>query len=64
MSAANCAYSKAPLPMYPLSFDNKKIETVIDGCHVTMNFSKKSDSSSLENIRNILKTAYLNSLTG
>ena len=64
MAAADYAYSKVPLTIYPISFDNKKIETVIDGCHVTMNFPKKSDNSSLENIRSILKSAYLNSLTG
>lgn len=64
MSAANCAYSKAQLTMYPLSFDSNKIETVIDGCHVTMNFPGSTDNSSLQNIRNTLKRAYLNSLTG
>jgi hypothetical protein len=64
MSAPDRAYSKAQLTVYPLSSDNKKIETVIDGCHVTMNFPKSTDNSSLQNIRNILKSAYLNSLTG
>ena len=64
MSAADRAYSKAQSIMYPLSFGEKKIETVIDGCHVTMIFPGKSDDSSLENVRSILKNAYLNSLTG
>ena len=64
MSAADRAYSKAQTTMYPLSFGEKKIETVIDGFHVTMNFPKSTDNSSLQNIRNTLKSAYLNSLTG
>ena len=64
MSAADRAYSKVQLTMYSLSFGEKKIETVIDGFHVTMNFPKSTDNSSLQNIRNTLKRAYLNSLTG
>jgi hypothetical protein len=64
MSTVDRAYLKAQLTMYSLSFDSNKIETVIDGCHVTMNFPGSTDNSSLQNIRNTLKRAYLNSLTG
>ena len=55
--------SKNQPSVYPLSLDKKKIETVIEGCHVTMNFPENSDGSSLKTIRGILKSAYLNSLT-
>lgn len=55
--------SKNQPSAYPLPLDKKKIETVIDGFHVTMNFPENTDGSSLKTIRGILKSAYLNSLT-
>lgn len=62
MFPADRVPSKNQSPIYPLSFD-KKIETVIDGFHVTMNFPENTNDSSLETVRSILKSAYLNSLT-
>ncbi len=47
-----------------VSFSERQIDTVIDGCHVTMRFPESTDNSALENVRNILKSAYLNSLSG
>lgn len=44
-------------------FENKKLDTVIDGCHVTMRFSTHADDSALKNVRGILKNAYLKSLS-
>ena len=53
----------APIRPFPAALDEKKIETVIDGFHVTMNFPENTNGSSLETVRSILKSAYLNSLT-
>lgn len=63
MFPADRVPSKNQPPIYPLSFDKKKIETVIDGFHVTMNLPENTNGSSLETVRSILKSAYLNSLT-
>lgn len=48
-------------PVVPLN--ERRIDTVIDGCRITMRFPKSTDNSALENVRNILKSAYLNSLS-
>lgn len=44
-------------------FENKELDTVIDGCDVTMRFSTHADDSALKNVRGILKNAYLKSLS-
>jgi hypothetical protein len=47
-----------------LTFEEKRVDTVIDGCHVIMRFPTRTDDSALDNVRVILKSAYLKSLSG
>ena len=47
-----------------MPFNERQIDTEIDGFRVTMRFPESTDNSALENVRNILKSAYLNSLSG
>jgi hypothetical protein len=47
-----------------LAFQEKRVDTVIDGCRVTMRFPTYADESTLKNVRGILKSAYLKSLSG
>lgn len=44
-------------------FEDKKIETEIDGCHITMSFPASANSTALENVRGILKSVYFKSLS-
>jgi hypothetical protein len=47
----------------PLTFEEKRVDTVIDGCHLIMRFPTCADESVLKNVRGILKSAYLKSLS-
>lgn len=44
-------------------FEGNKLDTVIDGYHVTMRFSAHADNSVLKNVRGILKSAFLKSIS-
>jgi len=46
-----------------LAAEEKRVNTVIDGCHIIMRFPTCPDDSALNNVRGILKSAYLKSLS-
>jgi hypothetical protein len=45
-------------------FEERRVDIVIDGCNVIMWFPTRTDDSALDNVRVILKSAYLKSLSG
>ena len=47
-----------------LAFQEKRVDTVVDECRVTMRYPTYADDSALDNVRVILKSAYLKSLSG